>query len=214
MTTHDDTSRHVRKLFEQGKKLSDIAEILGLEIDDDTLIDAGWRGDDGNAEVAFPYADSAQEAANEYVADGAWGDGNGLSTVAVDVIVWRPAWRIVDGELVAVRLDEQKLLGKQAPDEPPCDGARDGEHDFQGAVHGLRGGASVHVTTVCMLCGCRRESWSACNVVETQHDFDGVRYTPRHDFDAVLEYHRVNGIPDNLDPESALGQALAADDDH
>jgi hypothetical protein len=47
--------------------------------------------DDGNAEVEYPGCDTLNEAANEFVEDGDWGDPS--STISIDVYAWH-RWKL------------------------------------------------------------------------------------------------------------------------
>lgn len=80
-----------------GETVEAIAAALSLDVvDDETgtpmVAFAGWFADDGNAEVEYECADSGKEAAEEYVADGDWGDDTD-STGWVTVYTWRRGLR-------------------------------------------------------------------------------------------------------------------------
>ena len=81
-----------------GETVEAIAEDLCLDVvKDETgtpmVAFAGWIADDGNAEVEYGYADSAEKAAKEYVSDGDWGDDTS-STSWVTVYTWRRGLRL------------------------------------------------------------------------------------------------------------------------
>ncbi|MEA3225106.1 MAG: hypothetical protein U9Q07_04085 [Planctomycetota bacterium] len=137
--------------------------------------------DDGNAEIDIE-ADSAREAAQEYVDGGDWGmDEDDASTTWIDVRVWKcdENGQIVDedeSELVTITLQ---------PPEPRC---HDGEdHDWKrpewlgGCKEnpGVQGhGGGTRGTDVCRRCGCYRhwDGW-AQRPDTGEQGLDSVRYT-------------------------------------
>lgn len=123
----------------------------------------GWYADDGNAEVHFPDASSGREAAEEYVAEGDWGERTKTSWVRVY------AWRGERGTDLAEETRETHTIEIE-PDEPEC--SHDDGHDWQSPVEivggiesnpGVRGhGGGVVVDECCVRCGCRRttDTWA------------------------------------------------------
>lgn len=108
--------------------------------------------DDGNAEIEIT-ADSAQEAAQEYVDGGSWGHDN--ETFRIDVYVQEID---EDGEEIG---DRECITITVEPDEPECvDGD---EHDWQSPYSVLGGleetpgvqghGGGVIIRRVCAHCG-------------------------------------------------------------
>ena len=112
---------------------------------------------DGNAEVEIE-ADSAQEAAQEYVDGADWGESDKTRWVNVYV---KEIKRRADQERITIRLD---------PPEPECSGGN--EHDWQSPLSlvggikenpGVQGhGGGVVIAEVCMRCGCARttDTWA------------------------------------------------------
>jgi hypothetical protein len=123
----------------------------------------GWVADDGNAEVEYPHAATGREAAEEYVADGDWGDDGGY----VDVSAWRVG---IDGNGESVRVEEHSHIVDIETPEPEC---ADGEtHDWQSPFEVLGGikenpgvwgnGGGVMIREVCAHCGRYRvtDTWA------------------------------------------------------
>lgn len=109
-----------------------------------------WICDDGNGGEIEIEAEAAREAAEEYVADGDWGDGD--ETLWIDVYVTP----VVGGE---PQEDERYAVTVTLePDEPEC---HDGEdHDWKdGQVRGSGGG--IAYTDQCQRCGLLRhvDTW-------------------------------------------------------
>lgn len=132
------------------------------------LID-GWTADDGNCAVECPLAESGREAAEEYVADGSWGDN--ASTAWVTVHVWQVCVSVdEDGREIRGRYAEGSHIIAIEPDEPPC--AEGEDHDWQSPYEILGGdrhnpgvwahGGGVVIHEVCMRCGCGRttDTWA------------------------------------------------------
>jgi hypothetical protein len=71
--------------------------------------------DDGNAEVEYPHCDTLNEAVNEFVEDGDWGDPS--SAIWIDVYAWR-RWKLgsivhdEDREHFTVEIDPEEMLTK------------------------------------------------------------------------------------------------------
>lgn len=97
------TRQQIQQRLAGGETPTDVARSLGLDYDADAdaVVLPGWVADDGDAEIEYPDADSAAEAAQDYVDTGDWGEDGG------DIVVW--AWRIgldEDGDLL--RLNEER----------------------------------------------------------------------------------------------------------
>jgi hypothetical protein len=130
--------------------------------------------DDGNAEIEIS-ADSAQEAAQEYVDGGSW--GNDGETQFIDVYVQEID---ADGDEVG---DRECITITIEPGEPVC--VADHEHDWQSphkvvggleenpGVHGHGGG--VIIRKVCAHCGVDRitDTWANHGA---QQGFESTRY--------------------------------------
>ena len=157
-----------------------------------------YRCDDGNAEIEIE-ADSADEAAQEYVDGGSWGDVESTTWITVYVTTTCEACsnsgccageddhlaecvtcaacsgRAGDRESVTIALD---------PTEPECEGE---EHDWRSpialvggikenpGVWGHGGGVTIH--EVCGNCGVHRhkDTW-AQNPETGEQGLDSVRY--------------------------------------
>lgn len=113
-----------------------------------------YKCNDGNCEVEIE-AESAEEAAQEYVDGGDWGDGRETSWVTVYVTD-------EDGDCVRIKIAVE-------PDEPDCD---EEEHEWKSPyelVGGLKenpgvfgSGGGVKITEVCIRCGCGKhtDTWA------------------------------------------------------
>lgn len=98
-----------------------------------------WYADDGNFEITVE-VNSGEEAAQDYVDDGDW--GNAKSTEWVDVHVWQEGIGS-DGEIQRVNEETHTIIIE--PKEPKC---TKNEHDWQSPyeiVGGLRENPGVHV---------------------------------------------------------------------
>lgn len=143
-----------------------LADLIdGAELIDDALVihPEIWHADDGNAAKKYE-VDSGEEAAQEYVDTGDWGEIDGTEWISVHV--WR---RGIDGSGDEVRVDEAThKIAIQQP-EPEC---TESEHDWR-SPHDIVGGLSenpgvwgsgggVKITEVCMHCGCARhtDTWA------------------------------------------------------
>jgi hypothetical protein len=209
----------IEKRYAAGETLSDIAASLGLDYDDGAVWLPGYWADDGNAEILYETAATGREAAREYVDGGDWGDGS--ETFAVEVSTWRAGFRVEDGELVECRGEDDSHLILQDPDEPGCEGSVDGKHRWE-SPHELLGGCesnpgvwggngcSISSTEVCVVCGCGKHTRTASQGANTVHDHDSVEYK-ENEFDVhdLVQYHGSD-FPEDLDPESPVGQVLLA----
>jgi hypothetical protein len=173
-----------------------VAKWLDYEVEEYDLVDDiivvrphRWLADDGNARIEFLDCDSAEEAADEYVSGGDWGDRSETSWVSV--MVWREGVN-ADGEIVEV--DEERITATLEAIEPPCiDG---NSHDWQspheivGGLHdnpGVNGhGGGIIYTEVCMRCGCARitDTW-AQNPADGEQGLTSVAYDPGRYVDEI-----------------------------
>jgi hypothetical protein len=159
-------------------------QLLGTaEMHDGCLVpDPGrWTADDGNAPITIE-ADGAEEACEEYVSTGDWGDRSSTSWVSVS------AWQTgidADGDVVQVNQEHHSITIEA--EEPTCDHA-DG-HDWQ-SPHAIVGGlqenpgvwghgGGVLIYQCCMRCGCGRvtDTW-AQNPANGEQGLRSVEYTP------------------------------------
>jgi hypothetical protein len=224
---HAKTTEAIERLYEQRHSLADIAAELDLDYDADEglLFLPGYAADDGNCEVEYPDADSAEEAAREYVEDGDWGDwGDGDESFAINVGAGRVALFVDDdGDLDTKRYDWDGFVIVQHPDEPSCDAADDGEHrwanphEMVGGIEenpGVWGGQGCSISTVevCLLCGTAKVSRSNSQGSDTAHDHDSVRYgDDGHDVSIadLARYHDGRReVPSGLADDSKLAEVL------
>lgn len=145
--------------------------------------------DDGNAEIEIT-ADSAEEAAQEYVDGGDWGDS---STSWVRVYAQEVD---EDGDEVGDR-DSYRI--EIEPTEPDC--SHDDGHDWQSPYSILGGlrenpgvqghGGGVLISEVCMRCGCGKhtDTWAQDPSDGTQ-GHTSVRYEPGEYTERVADYAR------------------------
>lgn len=135
-----------------------------------------WHADDGNAEIECE-VDSAQEAAEEYVRDGEWGDEGG----SVSVRVWRVG---IDADGDRVDVDEEWITVDIPPDHDAliraAGGDTDCDHEWTSEGEGgcdenpgvwSVGGTAMLFMSHCRLCGlhrCERTTGSQRNPGE--HD--------------------------------------------
>jgi hypothetical protein len=115
-----------------------------------------WKCDDGNCEIEIE-ADTAEEAAQEYVDGGEWGVNEFGKTAWIEVRVWPASMTrqeaMDDGE-------DEAIMVRVDPDEPECD-SEDG-HDWQESGS-IGNGGGVITTEVCRRCDCRRTTNTADN---------------------------------------------------
>ena len=162
-------------------ELEDAEDDGFTSIHDDAIavILPGWIADDGNAEVEYPDADSGEDAAREYVADGCWGSSN--ETGLVKVYAWRVGYTIdEEGFPVEIRIDRNPHMIEIEPEEPDC--SNDDGHDWQ-APHEIVGGmeenpgvighgGGVVIKKVCAHCGAYK--------IENTRDTDSATGTQFH----------------------------------
>lgn len=166
-------------------ELSDVDGAYSTPADDAVVvIMPGWIADDGNAEVEYPEAESGDEAAEEYVDSGDWGEVETTSWITVRA--WRVGYLIdADGDVVEVTIDRDSHTITLNPDEPECDG--DHDHEWLSPYSVLGGlkenpgvwghGGGVRIKTVCAHCGKYRvsDSW-AQNPENGVQGLDSVAY--------------------------------------
>lgn len=154
----------VREMLTAGHAPGDVAAQLGLPYVDGAVVVSGWYADDGNADVEFPDAATAEAAAQEYVDGGEWSRER---TWWCEVRVWRNALTVDDGEVVDVEVDEDRLSIAVEPSEPDeCSGTWVSPHEVVGGDErnpGVRGsGGGVVITEVCPETGWYRvtDTWA------------------------------------------------------
>lgn len=143
----------------QGETVSDDAVAIVLP---------GYCADDGNAEIEIPDAESAEDAAQEYVDGGDWGDRSETSWIRV--YVWQTALALDDdGEPIDLTIDRDSHTVTLEAEEPDC---TEDDHDWQSPIEVVGGieenpgvwghGGGVIITEVCAHCGVYRvtDTWA------------------------------------------------------
>lgn len=140
-------------------------------LDDDLIavILPDYSADDGNAQIDEIIADDPQEAAEQYVEGGEWGDRS--ETSWVHVYAWRRGY-VLDpdtGEVEEISIDRDRFTETLEALEPECDAD---EHDWQSPIEVLGGieqnpgvwghGGGVVIHEVCRQCGVYRitDTWA------------------------------------------------------
>jgi hypothetical protein len=168
-----------------------VSQKTGWPIIEDCVVPAPgtWHADDGNAEITVECA-TGQEAAQEYVDGGEWGETT--RTDWIHVYAWRVGIN-EDGELV--RVDNEKHRIELEPEAPSCVDGGD-EHDWQapyeivGGIEenpGVSGnGGGVIMTEVCMRCGCGKtvNTWDT-DMSNGEQGLTSVQYEPERFRDAI-----------------------------
>jgi hypothetical protein len=169
-----DAEVNANLLLRMGKLYAELpanVELAACEVyiaEDDSIacLLPGWVADDGNQEIEYPTADTAAEAAAEYVADGDWGDGGGFA----EIMTWRTCYSVDGAGDVAKHRIYEETHTLQCPSgenvEPDC--ADGHEHEWRSpysVVGGLKenpgvwgNGGGVKCTEVCAHCGTYRET--------------------------------------------------------
>jgi len=169
-----------------GRTDIEVADYRDLDDGTHIVVLPGWWADDGNADIEFGDADSGEEAAQEYVDDGDWGEIT--ETCWIQVWAWRQGLALDDeGEVVDVMIGREQHMIEIDPDEPEC--SHDDGHDWQ-TPHELFGGLAqnpgcfgkgggVVQHEVCMRCGCERvkDTWAQDPTTGAQ-GLTSVRYEP------------------------------------
>lgn len=213
------TLQHLSSLIDSGIALAEAAQRLGLEYDadDDCVYLPGWLADDGNAEVAYPHATSGEDAAQQYVEDGDWGDDYRFRTLAHRVRSMRRVYELDDdGDVITRDVAHESHVIIIHPDEPVCSGSCDGEHRWVPAADvGIACGAcnlTIAETSmnVCALCGTTRTTRAATQGCETEYDHDCVTYALGVEADRLLDYYadREEYRPAGIDPDGRLAREL------
>lgn len=155
-----------------------------------------YRCDDGNAEVEI-YAETARDAAQEYVDDGDWGEVTGTKWITVYVQqVDDDGNEIGDRERIKIALE---------PDEPSCIDSRGDDHDWRSPIELVGGcrenpgvyghGGGVIITEVCMYCGTERtvDTW-AQDRSDGEQGLESVRYEEGKFADEVRPEYRYQVV--------------------
>lgn len=172
-----------QKMILSGMSIEEVAKnIEASEYDGDTnaviLDPAMWHADDGDAEITDEF-NSGEEAAQDYVDSGKWGEIE--STTYITVTAWREG---MDDEGNMVRIDEMDHTIRIDPEAPEC---TDGEHDWRSdhdVVGGCKenpgvwgNGGGVVIWEACAKCGCgrRADTW-AQNPANGEQGLESVNY--------------------------------------
>jgi hypothetical protein len=148
-------------LIEEGATLEEILNTYGGEIVEDHWVSpkALIHADDGNWEAEYSSKTRPEDAAQNYVDTGEWGDEE--STFWVDVTTWKNG---IDSNGNIGRVGVQNHTVQVDPTEPECSKEKHGwesPHEVLGGLKenpGVQGhGGGVIITEVCKHCGCYRE---------------------------------------------------------
>lgn len=216
-----DMKEKIIERLERGEAAEAIAADLGLDISTDhdgawcdtpAVLLPGYRADDGNAEVVYVDAASGEEAAQEYVDTGEWGDDRERETIWIRVETWRAGLAVdEDGDVIEVRAEEESHEIELDPEEPEC--SHDEGHDWQTPYELLGGlrenpgcwghGAGIVQHEVCMRCGCGRttDTWAQDPNTGAQ-GLEAVKYAPGKFADEVRAMRKAIR-------SEALAEALA-----
>ncbi len=162
---------------------------------------AVWRCWDSSGTEVDIVAETAEEAADEYVGDGDWGDSFSTRWATVRCA------QIVHGKTSTA--NTEFVTVSIAPDEPKCGKSA---HDWRApyeivggltdnpGVFGQGGGVRTH--TVCVHCGCERvaDGW-ATNPENGEQGLDSVTYYPEKYADEVAGLNADEDDEDDEDDE-------------
>lgn len=190
------TADRVQELLRSGSTPADVAAEHGLElIERCVIVDRDWHADDGSCEIELA-AQSAEEAAREYVSGGEWGDRD--RTRWIHVRVWRVGYDY-EGEVVDVGEEHHRVT--LDPLVPACvDGH---EHDWYSpheivgglrenpGVFGCGGGVAIH--EVCRHCGCERVTNTWAQEAFLQEELQSVAYYPGEYAQEIEEAAQAGG---------------------
>jgi hypothetical protein len=173
-TKTDTLENQILARLKGGETAGDIARSLDLEPYETSegtiaVVLPGYWADDGNAALEYPDAESATEAAQEYVDGGSWGEVE--STTWIHVRTWRVAiGPDAKGDACEWTISEGTIIVPIEPEEPEC--SHSGGHDWQSPYELLGGlrenpgvwgkGGGIVAEEVCMRCGCSRttDTWA------------------------------------------------------
>lgn len=196
MTTQPDPLPNSQAAVEARLRAGETAAAIAADLEADVETDAdgiqlvvlpGWWADwERTTALRYPDADSAAEAAAEYVAGGDWGDDDSTRWILVDC--WRAAVGIdEDGDIVTARVDETAETVTLDPPAPDCE---DGEEHDWACDHAVVGGCEenpgvwgsgggVRMVRHCRLCGCGQhtDTW-AQDPATGEQALTSVRYVP------------------------------------
>jgi len=160
-------------------------------LDDEDVLEIailpGWTATSVGDDMYYEAAESAAEAAQDYVDDGDWAEER-PSTIWISVWTWRRAVVTChDGEEVELRLDREQHEIELEPDEPECSHDDDHDHDWRTpheVVGGIREnpgcwghGGGVIMREVCAHCAYYRETDTWAQNPETgEQGLRSIRY--------------------------------------
>ena len=181
--------------------IQQVADYLGIDLVEDCLVLPGTpiTADDGNAPIEYEDM-TAEEAAEEYVSGGDWGEEN--ETKWIDVRTWQDGLD-EDGDTVRVGAEKHTITIEAT--EPEC---LDGDEHVWNTPHSILGGlkenpgcwghgGGVICHEVCMRCGCQKttDSW-AQNPSNGQQGLRSTEYTEGKYTDEVAEAHLAEAVDD------------------
>lgn len=174
-TTHNDVPAALAAELPRGTDLSkcvittygelyadhDISGDEHADIDDDAIVIVvpGYTADDGNAEMYYPAAHSAQDAAQSYTDEGDF--------VSVEATQWNTvyAWQTgyvlcEDGESAKLTIGRDRYTSVIEPTEPDC--VRGNDHDWHQPDYARGHGGGAVYREVCARCGARKvtDTWA------------------------------------------------------
>ena len=170
-----------------------------------------FYADDGNCEVEYDEeAWSREEAAEDYVDGGSWGDEG--KSFGVSILTYR---KDEDGDSI----DVERHFIVRHPKEPECEGSTNGVHLWiapQCIVDGLdqnpgvwaTGGVGFKFRRVCGFCGLNRYEQTASQPDQTEYDHDILWFEPSSDEDyerLVTHWKEHEDIPlDMVDSDADI----------
>jgi len=181
--------------------IQQVADYLGIDLIEDCLVLDGTpiTADDGNAPIEYEGM-TAEEAAEEYVSGGDWGEEN--ETKWIDVRTWQYGLD-VGGDKVRVGAEDHTITIEAT--EPEC---VDGEEHVWETPHSILGGlkenpgcwghgGGIVQHSVCMRCGCKRtyDSW-AQNPSNGMQGLSSTEYEVGGYADEVTEAHLAEAVSD------------------
>lgn len=142
--------------------------------DEIVVLDSGYYADDGNCEVHFPDATSPQEAAQEYIATGDYGEVT--RTIWLSARGYGKARVKSDSDVFC--FDVETVTEALHPVPPPC--APGCEHEWVASDEDLwvrSHGGGVRILEVCRHCGIYRETdtW-ATNMQTGEQGLEEISY--------------------------------------
>lgn len=192
--------------------IQQVADYLTIDLVDDCLVLPGtpYTAADGlGCEIECDGADTAEEAAEQYVDSGDWGDRK--ETCWIHVSVWQ-AGLDEDGDEARVGMSRETVTLEA--EEPEC---MDGEEHVWKAPQSIVGGikenpgcwghgGGIVQDSVCVRCGCKRiyDSW-AQDPSNGQQGLTSTEYAEGEYADEIAELHLETAV-DDLSAEEENGE--------